>query len=134
MDVAHARLWTRLRELRRALEQAPLADALVSCVTLLMELREEYAGEEELMARYRYSGTPMHRASHALLEGEFSELARAIRDAGRDPPAGGRARLSEMLLAASRKLAAHVQQVDIPLARFARLVPDTRPQPDLPFA
>ena len=134
MDAAHARLWSRMRELWCALAQAPLSDAMACCVTLLMELREEYSGEEALMARHRYPGTPMHRASHTLLEGEFSALARAIRDAGRDPPRGVRARLAETLLAAGSRLASHVQQVDIPLARHVRAAARPGSRPGLPFA
>lgn len=118
MDAAHAQLWARLRNIRRMLEQAQLAEALVGVVTLLMGLREEYAGEEALMAQHRYPGMPLHRASHTLLESEFNQLARAIRDADCDAPENVRARLVEKLLAASHQLVAHVEQEDIPLAYF----------------
>jgi hypothetical protein len=90
MDAAHARLWARLRELRQALERDPLTDATAYSVTLLTELREEYAGEEALMANHGYRGMAMHCASHALLDREFSALARAVRDMGHEPPVGGR--------------------------------------------
>jgi hemerythrin len=118
MDAAHVRLSARLQNIRRMLEQAPLAKALVSAVTLLMALREEYAGEEVLMAQHRYPRMSLHRASHTLLESEFSQLARAIRDADYDSPEDMRARLVEKLLAAGHQLVAHVEQEDIPLAYF----------------
>lgn len=134
MDAAHARLWARLRELQHALERAPLADAMLCCVTLLTELRKEYAGEEALMAGHRYPGVAMHRVSHALLEAEFSRLARAvIRNVGREPPSGTRSHLLERLLAVSQKLAAHAQQADIPLARFARAAPVAHRLADPPY-
>ena len=129
MDAAHARLWAQLHQVGRMLEQALLPDALIRCVGLLMELRQEYAGEEALMAQHGYSGMVAHRASHTLLESEFSQLARAIRDAGQDPPGDVHGRLVEMLFAAARQLAAHVQEEDIPLARHVLAVSGPEPWP-----
>ncbi len=127
MDGAHAQLWARLQNTRRMLERAPLSEAMVCAVMLLMELREEYAGEEALMAQHHYPGLPLHRASHTLLENEFSQLARAIRDAGQHPGEDVRARLVEKLLAASHQLVAHVQHADIPMAYFVLAAPGADP-------
>lgn len=120
LDIVHQRIWARLRQTQRAFGRRQLFDAMAGCVALMLELRAEYAAEEGLMTHYRYPGIPMHRASHAQLESDFSELTRAIRDAG--PPASPetRARLAAMLLAATRRLAAHVLEADIPLAQFVR--------------
>lgn len=120
MDGLHVQLGALLVHLQGALEHRKMAAAMQHAVTLLMQLRAEYAAEEALMGRYGYAQLRTHQAAHVELERDFGALSRAIRDAGADPRGDAHSALLALLFDGARKLGAHIECADLPLADFLR--------------